>query len=611
MNNRMRGLRPCFTANGSFVTFGHYNFKENKTYLKVNKIEPNKHLGSNAKFYNNNTKVSYLECLQEIVDKYSETNKNLYYPTQPLNINDYTQIILKYISNIEAAKETTDSTQLMDQFAKEIEILNLFKLLFLNNVPNRNYISSLRVDVKLLRKAKLTEWLVKSSEEYFNKNINKQTNKLLFNILSGRHDVAMKLCAEPNENPNNIIASLTSVLKNKSNLRENLKYWKQSGIYDSFPKPIQRVYEVLSSDNIDVYDNEALSFVNWKTLLISLITNTLSYRSFIADVIFSYEAIFSKFNKPAPKRNDKDFDLSYLLIKLLSSIETNNEADDIVKLLEDTNCLFDHFTNHHIQYTMVSILLNILNEAYYYNTEDGKQYINLEGVIKSLQKVHFRLLIKNVEEFLINDDWKHAVQLIKNATVSYRIRNNMIRDIFQRYSWVAESDETYLNINNNLIREAYAEFLTYRFNYQECYRYYILSEKFPLAFDTFIYHILYIAIINDNVGSNLKRELTDLSNRGSKIPKWNSHGQILLDYFFYTERDITTIDFDILEGLIRSVEKLTGDVGAIKITTKVKNILLRNLRKIYNKLAERKSTDDVKFKFNIDSLLYYALYSLG
>jgi hypothetical protein len=596
MNNVMKGMRPCFTASGQFVTLSSYNFKENKSFLKINKIEPNKHLGQGKEFYMGCTKVAYLECLQERINYYNSEQR--YAPNQLFNINDYTLIIQTYMNNLESSKGMTDNTKVKESLENEIQVLKLFKLLFLNNVQGKNYTNSLRVEVKLLRKARLVEWLVKNSEGFYQSKLN-NTNDVLLSLISGRHDVVMRICTERSDYPKNILSGLASITRNKANLRENIETWKISGLYDAFSREVRKVYEIMSSPDIDVYSNEILSLMNWKTLLVSLMMNTLPYRSYIPEAIQQYETILGRFSLPAPRRDSRNFDLCYLLIKYLAVIETNSPSQDIANLLEDTNFLTDGFVSHHIQYIIVSILLNTIHEAYYYNAQEEKIALDLDNVLEHLQKVHFRLLIKSIEEFLLYDDWKHALQLVSNSSISQRVKNNICKDILMKFAHVAEGDSMFLEIKDKTVHEAYAQYMQYKFDSEKAYLHYYKADNYIMAFETFLYYVVYPAIISENTGRDIHDQLKYFSQYGEKILKWKSHGAVILDYLFYIERInsvIDELDFERIEAMIRKVEQLTGELGGKNIH-RVRNIILKNLRMIYNWLAATKSSNDVDFIF--------------
>jgi hypothetical protein len=610
MNNVMKGLKPSFTVNGNFVTFGTYDYKFNRTKICINKIVPNKDVNSKlTQHYENNTRVTYLECLQEKINQCPNIDQ-LYHRTQTLNIIDYTSIIDRYLENLEFTMKETNDVVLKSKLEAEIRILKLFKLLFLNNVTNRNYTKSLRVEVKLMRKAKLTEWLVQNSEDFFRSQLNKGHDPLV-SLVSGRHENVLQLCTNPVEYPMNIMASLASITRSKEHLRNSIKIWKEeSRLFQQFDKDIQKIYEIMSSSELDVYDGYILNFANWKTLLISLMVNTLKYRTYIPEVVQAYETIVNNSNHPLPLTTKRDkTDLGYLLIKYLAQIETNTPTADIVKLIEDTGSLSPQFVTHHVQYIIASILLNTLTEAYYFNIDDSLLDVRPEIDFEALKRLHFRLLVKNVEEFLLSDDWKHAIQLIDNSTIPMRLRNLMIKDIYSRYARVADSDPTYLQIESYTVHEAYAEFKLNSFDYEMAFGHFILAKQYSRAFDVLVFHMIYPEIILDNVGNKLHHELKALSEVGHSIPRWITHGKLILDYLFFKERFDVLIDeisFEDLEGILRSVERLTGELGYERRTYSVRNVMLKQLRKLYNRYAEIKSSNDVKNVLILDSLLRYS-----
>jgi hypothetical protein len=567
-------FRASFTRDGKLVTLGKYNPENNSYKLNIFKINP----------FNSNTLPNYISAVTEKLKEMKNIQND--YDIDKLYVTDYADIIKNYIIRLEESLSNTSNEEAIRRLRREIETLKLFKILFLDYKGN-----ALDERIKIMKKNNLIKWFIESSEERFTKELPKydRIKQIFYSMINGRVNNAIKLCG----NDLNILPLLISQPHNKSSqklLNESVTKWKNSNIWNNFPIEQKYIYEILSSSSLPVYQlPNILNYLNWKSLFICLSNYTLNYKSHISDITRAYETISKKNNNNVSPLFENYTDINYLLIKLVSLIESSNSTNEVLSMLSNSASLFSGFSSHHIQYIIITTLTNILHEVY---NRNGPMEINIHPTIKYLNRLHFNLLIKCVEELLLNNNWKDAISLVEYSSISERVKDYIRRDIIFRYPDMA--DDTFTQYDY-----AYESLATYSYNMfdvEKAVEYFIKSGNYNRAFDIFLFYILYYKIIQNNVCNSMIEQLSKFSTRVREIYRWETHGKVLQAYFFYMEREeeyLRNCNIKDIEVLIKEIENMTGELGYRSITLLCKNIMIDNIRIIYNKICNLKNTSDV------------------
>lgn len=579
-------FKPSFTRDGKLVTLGKYNPETNSYKLNICKINPlNKFSKKDAEFYSTNTLPNYLNTISQKLDEMHQNKINL------LSIIDHNEIIKNYIIRLEESITHTTNNEIIRRLRREIETLKLFSILFLN--PG----SPLAERVRIIKKNNLIKWLIQSTEDEFNKELHKydRIEQILFSMINGRINTSIKLCG----NDLNILPLLISQPHNKSSqtlLKESITKWKNSGIWERFPEVQKFIYELLSNNTHSVYsDNSSniIKYFNWKSIFICLSNYTLNYNSNIIELLNAYE-IIQKNTKKVPAENNNHSDINYLLIRLINSIEKSGLGSADLEMISNSESLFSKFSSHHVQYIIISTLLNIINEAY----NQSPIEVNVYPIIAKLKKLHFSLVIKCVEELLLNNDWRSAIELVNYSSISIRVKDYIVKDIIFRYPDAFSTDQTF--VDYPFAFESLGHHALNNFEIDQAILFYERAGNFSKAFDIFLFYKLYHAIIQNNFTNEMAKKLSEYQAKMRDISRWDSHGKIIQTYYFFLDREyedefLESLNCNIadIELLVKEIENMTEELGYTRINLLVKNIMIENIRKIYNKVCLLKSTNDV------------------
>ena len=192
--------------NGSYLLLDKSNDKYGNNYkFSLNNIIVNSDISNNAEDLTDYKKTifeNYINILNNAINKknYDINNKeNIDNNNNLLNINDYAQIILLYISIIQnkideiekIPNKNINNNKIIEKYKKIISSLRLFCILFLNCFmykPEKEYINdaslftnSLSDKVQSYRKRLLIEWCIDEQKNKIERNISKESNNVKAN----------------------------------------------------------------------------------------------------------------------------------------------------------------------------------------------------------------------------------------------------------------------------------------------------------------------------------------------------------------------------------------------------------------------------------------------
>jgi hypothetical protein len=582
-------------------------------------------------------------------------NKQLDITIEKLTVTDFTSIIndfiedlnsnRDYVLNLSIPEDESKKKLLKENFEKEISVLKLFKSLFLNCYMNRsnsslsnketniNFSNSLRADVMKMRKKRLLDFLVENTESDYqrimNHNINSSGDAIYQNILTCLvHGRLLKATEIANSqgliNLSMLISQSNSKIKAKL-VSESIDAWKRNKIHQVMPKTLVLIYDLIAGrENPSILD-----YCDWRSLIISEsiftspLSATLSSIEKKNQIIINGNSNIQRLTLPITSSYNNSIkanNIFYLLTCLYSSFEQLNQSKENKILLQEisnTLTISSSFTDHHIQYIIISILLNTLKESFDFSAfKDGmisqeKKFDTQVVDMGFLKKLHGHLLIKNVEEILISGEvssWKYAINLIKNSNISDTHKKLLINDIINKNVESASKDKAYFTIFDTT-KSAYAFYNLYQFKFREAYENFKQSKNFEKATEIFIFYFLCQSLLNNNSSSNnIKEELFILSRESRNVYYWEKYGVIfqdyinISDYFKESEKSEWKCEeskMNELERLIKKVEVLNmkSDVIYSQILTLCRNYMLTNLRKDFNsKYILNISKPDVRIK---------------
>lgn len=658
------GLKPCFNKRGELITLGKFNSATFRHDIKISKITPNIELTASDdtcyNYYHKNTFHNYLKILNSHLENILLQSQGVSQKESidSLGVNDYTMILNNYInelikhrdglSNISNIMLKEIKNKISSKMNKEISVLKLFKILFLNsysektNLNSNRQVESFREEVKRMRKKKLIDWLIENTEEQFlagyNQIIKSDTSastknttqyKLIFHCLtSGRIRKAVDLC-----NKNGLFNLAMLISQTNSEVRsamvgESLANWEKLRLDRAIPEDLRNIYEILAVKEADSQTSlkKVLKDLDWERALLYNLIYSAGLNVGISSVLqgFKHSSRAAQYNH---LRNIGD--IRFILISLYSAIEAGGENSQthieelLINLMDPVN-LQDSMGDSHIQYIIITILLNTLKETYNYNsivnslvhvrTEELGNYSFIFN-FKLLKQLHFKLLLKVVEELLITQTqtsdsishWKLAVSLIRNSNTPRSLQRHMINDILYKFTDITKSDSSFydLTIFDPKVTNNAAGFYYYnQFKFNDAYNSFKFAHNFEKANEIFIFHKLALRMIDNNVTNDIIEELNYLAANclvSGKIfeSNWEKYGVIFHEYLNLVER-FAQEDFEpgvkemsLITGLMKKVEAMNANVGDSNrlVVNYCRNIMLGNLRKMYNQKLNNKNRD--------------------
>lgn len=656
----------------------------NKSLLQINS---KKELNFEAlEYYHKSTIINYLNILNKnlkekitllennddmdisvspIGKSVLKTNNKLDYQVSDLSLNDHTDILDEYIMDLQnfkiqvknTHKKDSQAAKLIEKLEKEIETLKLFKVLFLNCFKNRDannnsfipQFKSQGEEVKRMRKKKLTDWLIESiSCEKKDENklrpreapsqIDQTFGEILNQLLQGKIKRAVEICIK------NGLLNLSMIISNSNPsirsrlIKDSIKSWGNIGLYESFPNNLRKIYNLLSGEEILRGDqgSEILTGCNWKQLFLSLSLHSMDQVKDISQILSEFEAVVNahKSNKNLlPNINEKSNvnDINFTLIKLYRAIENNQTAkiSELINTLMNTSNVFDEFSDCHLHYILVSVLLTTQensDERFVINSSVVK--INRSFDFNFLKKIHLKLLNKVTEELLLSENetaktnWKYVINMIKLSNIPASIKNILTNELIFKNINIAKEDQSFLNnmMDGANIQEALGLYNYNRFNFKAAYQNFKNSKNFTKANEIFLFSILCLKIIENNVSNNTYEELNLLSNFSLNCSIWEKYGTVLHQYLVLLRklegdeiRKLELIDLSYIRNLIKKVDAIfipkNQDRSYINMINLCRNKILGRLRKIYNTKTELISKKDENVKF-LNFNLYYRCISV-
>ena len=599
--------------------------------LKEEQLLPNNDLDIRNDEYKHSTITKYISLYEEILNnkkinsnnidnlkKSNESNMIIDDSNQNINenkinkmtVNDYTILIFRYISELENKKiqlinelnsnNDNNNKLLLNNFIyrleREISVLKLFSILFLNcfysiDVSNNmENINSENKNVQKIRRKKLTEWLIETQKKNYNLKKEKMKNshfhdKIILALKNGQIIDSIKEC-KLNNMP--MLGLLISQMNNKTktdNFKQTLLTVSGKIIFN---EKIDKIFLLLGQSS----ENQSDIFIkdcNWYNLLIQICIFSVEEKNDIPFLINVLGGIINdnlqKYKEISPfmDNNSEIYDLNYLLLKIYSCISSeeidNNELNDLIKILSfSRNLINNNSCDHHVQYIISSILLDIIKIIY------PTTYKQIR--INNLKLLTFDLFKKNIEELSldikkVNSNFKYIIKLINISNFNQKIKKKLIEEIITTIN-INKPNELFgeNNILNQLDNLALGYYYKNNFDYQNSYKHFEAANEFILSVESYILMCLNKLIYNkDEFRPNeIYNVLKNLQNRSSNFEGFN------IIFFRYI--------FCLVENN-NAINQILNIWNNGKLITFAKGIMVDDLRKLLNEKLKKESNRDL------------------
>ena len=503
-NNPKENMLNQFNVNGLYLTLNKNGNKYCDNYnLSLDKLILNHEIDEDIKVdYNNIIFNNYINILDKVI---KDKNNN------ELDIDDYTYIILSYISQIEneinriEQKPNKNNSEIdcINKYKKISSTLKLFCILFLNCFmykPENQYLNnkslfthSFSDKVMSYRKRLLIEWCIEEQKNSLEKNISKislskdESNKKI----NYEHLYSYGQIKKSVEEPKKPSLFLRSKMSNNTekNAKNNIYYFTG---YNALHGEKNRKFEDIF---VDKYNNDWISF---------LVQSLLYEEKKDKYIVYSIDLLTKNLNsmkkeaKPEIKVNNNIiYDINFLLLKLYEQY-LKGDIEGQIKFLKmisySCNITKNNSADHFIQYIICSTLLKILSKIFPKDNE-----INREITDKIfIKKLTYNLLIQSIEEILINSpcmaninnyiDYILVVKLISFSFLNKKAKNKLILDIISKIN-IPKDSLRFFEENNPLQLSEIEKYtlLGYINNtlslWKEAYNNFILAKKYKQALD--------------------------------------------------------------------------------------------------------------------------------
>ena len=503
-NNSKENMLNQFNVNGLYLTLNKNGNKYSDNYnLSLDKLILNHDIDEDIKVdYNNIIFNNYINILDKVI---KDKNNN------ELDIDDYTYIILAYISQIEneinriEQKPNNNNSEIdcINKYKKISSTLKLFCILFLNCFmykPENQYLNSKSLfthsfsdKVMSYRKRLLIEWCIEEQKNSLEKNISKinlskdESNKKI----NYEHLYSYGQIKKSVEEPKKPSLFLRSKMSNNTekNAKNNIYYFTG---YNALHGEKNRKFEDIF---VDKYNNDWISF---------LVQSLLYEEKKDKYIVYSIDLLTKNLNsmkkeaKPEIKVNNNIiYDINFLLLKLYEQY-LKGDIEGQIKFLKmisySCNITKNNSADHFIQYIICSILLKILSKIFPKDNE-----INREITDKIfIKKLTYNLLIQSIEEILINSpcmaninnyiDYILVVKLISFSFLNKKAKNKLILDIISKIN-IPKDSLRFFEENNPLQLPEIEKYtlLGYINNtlslWKEAYNNFISAKKYKQALD--------------------------------------------------------------------------------------------------------------------------------
>jgi hypothetical protein len=541
--NIKTNILSSININGIYLLLNNNNAKYGDNYkFSLNKLAFNNDISNNDDDLSDYKKIifsNYINIFDNVIQKKNNNNNNI-------NINDYTYIILAYISQIKNKvdeiknNKNINDNKIIKKYKKIISALKLFCILFLNcfmykqenqyiNDPNL-FTNSFSDKVMSYRKRLLIEWCMEEQNDKLEKNLSKINinNDIKSNYEELYSFGQIKKNLDNSNNKNISLFLRAKMSNNDEKISKNNMYYFTG--YNPLHGENNRQFRDIF---IDKYNND------W----VSILSQSLLYEEKRDEyIIYSIELLSKYINnmknnsKPIINVNNSTiYEINFILLKLYENYikgDINEQIKYLKMLSYSCNLTKNYSSDHFIQYIICSTLLKIIPFIFPKNDE-----INREIVDKTfIKKLVYNLLIKSVEELLINspiisninnnilvcEHYTKAIKLILLSFLNTKIKNKLINNIISKIN-ISPDSLNYFEENNPLLLTEHQKYSLLGFinnslcHWKNAYNCFISSKEYKYALDACINYA--ISLIKEyNEDSDFKEIFLRLNEIKKNMP---------------------------------------------------------------------------------------------
>ena len=383
------------------------------------------------------------------------------------------------------------------------------------------------------RKRLLIEWCVDEQKDKMEKNLSKM------NIKNDNDDIKSNFeefysfgqIRKNLDNSNNKTLSLFMRAKISNN---NEKISKNNMYYFTG-------YNVLHGENnrqfrdifIDKYNNDWISFLSQSLLYEEKRDEYIVYS---IDLLSKNIHNMNNIAKPIINVNNSIiYDINFILLKLYENYikgDINEQIKYLKMLSYSCNLTNNYSADHFIQYIISSILLKIIPIIFPKNEEIKREIVDKTFI----KKLAYNLLIKSVEELLINssnisninnnilicENYAKAIKLILLSFLNTKIKTKLINDIISRIN-ISSDSLNFIEENNPLLLTEKQKYSLLGNNYnslcqwKNAYNSFMASKEYKYALDACINYA--ISLIKEyNEESDFKEIFLRLNEIRKNMP---------------------------------------------------------------------------------------------
>ncbi len=615
-------MKKNFSINGNSIIIVKNN---NMINLKEEQLLPNNDLDVYNDDYKKSTIETFINLYEEMLKRKNKDINNLNFDDinnmviddnnslnnekiNKMSVNDYTILINSYISELENKRikllnemnsnknNKNKISNFVYRLEREISSLKLFSILFLNcyypneKLKEEEIINSENLQVKKIRRKKLTEWLIETQKNNYNikkDSIKNPHDKIIFSLINGQIIDSIKECRLNNMS---MLGLLISQMNNKIKIKTFNKSLLASTGKITFNEKLSQIFLLLAQtheNNSDIF----IKNCNWYNLLIQLCLFSVEEYYDISFLMDKLESIIKdnlnqfKLITPFMDQENTIFDLNYLLLKIYSVLNVdeinNDDLNDLIQMLSySRNLINNNSCDHHVQYIISSILLDIIKLIY--------PSIHKQIKLQTLKELTFDLFRKNKEEISldskkVNSNFKNIIKLINLSNLNKRLKKKLI-------------EETLITININDPKELFGEnnilsqldnlalgyYYKNNFDNLNAYKYFEAAKEYNLSADSYILLCLNKLVYNKE--EFRPNEIYEVLNQfDSRFLKLEGFNNLFYRYILCITKNVNS------EYIIDIINQIFKTYNNGKLITFAKGIMIDDLRKILN------------YKLNIES----------
>ena len=633
-------MKKNFSINGNSIIIVKNN---NMINLKEEQLLPNNDLDVYNDDYKKSTIETFINLYEEMLKRKNKDINNLNYDDinnmviddnnsfnnekiNKMSVNDYTILINTYISELENKRiqllnemnsNKNNKNKIYNfvyRLEREISSLKLFSILFLNcfypneKLKEEEIINSENLQVKKIRRKKLTEWLIETQKNNYNvkkDNIKNPHDKIIFSLINGQIIDSIKECRLNNMS---MLGLLISQMNNKIKIKTFNKSLLASTGKITFNEKLSQIFLLLAQtheNNSDIF----IKNCNWYNLLIQLCLFSVEEYYDISFLMDKLEVIIKdnlnqfKLITPFMDQENTIFDLNYLLLKIYSVLNldeiNNDDLNDLIQMLSySRNLINNNSCDHHVQYIISSILLDIIKLIY--------PSIHKQIKLKTLKELTFDLFRKNIEEISldskkVNSNFKNIIKLINLSNLNKRLKKKLIEETL---TTININDPKELFGENNILSQldnlALGYYYKNNFDYLNAYKYFEAAKEYNLSADSYILLCLNKLVYNKE--EFRPNEIYEVLNQfDSRFLKLEGFNNLFYRYILCITKNVNS---EYIVDIINQIFKIYNNG---KLITFAKGIMIDDLRKILNyklNIESDKNNDEYLFSSCCNNLIY-------